>query len=938
MFGKPQFVSVLLVGLSAFVVQATPIEIENPSFELPGTSKQSNFTNVPGWSTDTVAADSGVETGYTPTDGTWTAFLRGEATDPSIWQLTDHQIVRGDVFELTVDARSTSAATALRMTLYYDKEGSRVVAATEDVAITSTMAEYTLSFASVTIPECAGHRIGVEFANPSGASTWLGLDNVRLELVVKGSSGGALFPVPADEATDVPWDGTLAWEPGPWANTHDVYLGLAFDDVNSADTANPLGVLVSEGQDANTFDPGRLELGRTYYWRVDEVNAPPTSTVFKGDVWSFTVEPYSYPIAGSRITATASSSNAANTGPGKTIDGSGLNDRDEHSTNLGDMWLTAKNGPQPNWIQYEFDRLCALDRLIVWNSNQELEPMIGLGARNVTVEYSADGAAWTTLGDFELARATGTETYIANTTIEFGAVAVKYVKLTAQNNWGGLSPQCSLSEVRFYAVPLAAREPTPASETADLAPDVTLSWRAGRNAVSHQVYLSTDEQAVIDGTAPVTTTSEPSYETVVDLAATYYWKVVEANEADSPSSWEGEVWSFSTADAIVVDDFESYNDDIDAETAIFQSWIDGYDDEANGSLVGYENSPFAEQTIVHGGTQSMPLAYENTTGTMTSETTRLFDDAQDWTKAGVTTLSLSFRGKVGNTASLPLWVKVLDQNNKSVKVVFGDAGEDTTALADAAWTEWNIPLESLSGLNLARVKSITIGLGPGIGAGMLYIDDILLYPEREVVPPVEPVLVAHWKFDNNALDSSGNGNDGTLSGNPTFAAAGRIGASLILDGIDDYVNCGNGAALEITDAITLSAWIKPDDAGNSEHNPFVAKGDTSYSLKHNTTNTIEFFIYDGAWYAANSDTVDTSFNGAWHHVAGVYDGVQLKLYVDGVLVGSNLHMGDIDSVAYEVNIGRDAQNTSRLYDGQIDDVRIYHGALPKSEILKLANP
>ena len=73
-------------------------------------------------------------------------------------------------------------------------------------------------------------------------------------------------------------------------------------------------------------------------------------------------------------------------------------------------------------------------------------------------------------------------------------------------------------------------------------------------------------------------------------------------------------------------------------------------------------------------------------------------------------------------------------------------------------------------------------------------------------------------------------------------------------------------------------------------------------------------------------------------MAGTYDGVQLKLYVDGVLVGSNLHTGDIDSVTYDVNIGRDSQNTDRFYDGQIDDVRIYHGALPKSEVLKLANP
>ena len=145
-------------------------------------------------------------------------------------------------------------------------------------------------------------------------------------------------------------------------------------------------------------------------------------------------------------------------------------------------------------------------------------------------------------------------------------------------------------------------------------------------------------------------------------------------------------------------------------------------------------------------------------------------------------------------------------------------------------------------------------------------------------------------------------------------------------------------SLDITDTVTLSAWINPSDAANSEHNPFVAKGDVSYALKHNVGNTIEFFVYDGAWYAINSEVVTADFNGTWHHVAGTYDGTQLKLYVDGVMVASRLYTGDIDSTTYEVNIGRDSQNTDRFYQGLIDDVRIYHGALSKSEILELATP
>jgi hypothetical protein len=164
------------------------VEVENFSFELPGTEKIKGWNgegvagtpavDIPGWSSDTIVVDSGVETGYTPTDGDWTAFLM--SGDPSVWQLTDHTITEGDVLELKVDARITWAATTLRMTLYYDDNGARVPAATKDVTLTDQMQEYSLSFSAVDVPESVGHQIGIEFANVSSGDTWIGLDNVRL--------------------------------------------------------------------------------------------------------------------------------------------------------------------------------------------------------------------------------------------------------------------------------------------------------------------------------------------------------------------------------------------------------------------------------------------------------------------------------------------------------------------------------------------------------------------------------------------------------------------------------------------------------------------------------------------------------------------------------------------------------------------------------------
>jgi hypothetical protein len=240
-------------------------------------------------------------------------------------------------------------------------------------------------------------------------------------------------PIPEDGAVDIPRDTALSWAPGPFAHAHNVYFSTVFDDVNNADTTNTLDVLVSQGQDANTYDPvGLLDFGQTYYWRIDEVNAPPDSTIFKGDVWSFTAEPFAYPIE--NVTATSSSSSAGME-PEKNIDGSGLNDSDQQSIEAMDMWLSNFAGPQPTWIQYEFDRAYKVYEMWVWNSNQAVEAFVGFGAKDVTIEYSEDGATWTALGDVELARAPGTADYTHNTTVDFGGALAKYVRINVSSNW-----------------------------------------------------------------------------------------------------------------------------------------------------------------------------------------------------------------------------------------------------------------------------------------------------------------------------------------------------------------------------------------------------------------------------------------------------------------------------------------------------------------------
>ena len=262
-------------------------------------------------------------------------------------------------------------------------------------------------------------------------------------------------PNPADETADVPRDVALSWTPGQYApatNGHKIFLSDNFNDVNEG-----IGGIT---QDANSYTPAQpLDFGKTYYWRVDEANS--ISGWDQGEVWSFTVEPFSYPVE--NITATASSQFSEQTGPENTINGSGLDANDLHSTDEADIWLSNMTGPQPSWIQYEFDRLYKLHQMLVWNSNQAIEPVVGLGFKDVTIEYSTNGTDWTVLADVpEFAQAPGQDGYEHNTTVDFGGVVARYVKITANSNWGGLVPQYGLSEVRFFYIPVFAREPEPA--------------------------------------------------------------------------------------------------------------------------------------------------------------------------------------------------------------------------------------------------------------------------------------------------------------------------------------------------------------------------------------------------------------------------------------------------------------------------------------------
>jgi hypothetical protein len=463
-------------------------------------------------------------------------------------------------------------------------------------------------------------------------------------------------PNPADQDPDAPYKAVLSWAPGAYApatNGHKVYFSENFDDVSDG-----IGGTVLNSNRYPESGTLSLDFNTTYYWRVDEANVP-TSGWDEGNIWQFTTELFAYPIPSQTITATASSQ-AENQGPENTVNSSGLDDNDLHLKETAAMWLSSSGSPELAWIEYEFDKIYKLHEMWVWNFNGELI-LSGFGLKNVTIEYSANGTNYTRLGDtHEFAQATGGDGYAHNTTVNFDGVAAKYVRITANSNWGGaIYNQYGLSEVRFFYIPIHAREPNPEDGAADVNPDVFLSWRAGREAAEHDVYFSTNEQAVIDGTALVTNVDEAIHGPLsLDLGKTYYWKINEVNMAETPSTWEGDLWSFSIIDHVLVDDMDGFND---TDNPIWRTWKDGegWSDPQPGWGGNGSGAVVELSTSIARDRQSLLYYYDHdgtnfwgTTGkAYYSEAKMTLSSPRDWAAQGIKALSLWFIGYPGSIGS-----------------------------------------------------------------------------------------------------------------------------------------------------------------------------------------------------------------------------------------------------------------------------------------------
>jgi len=497
----------------------------------------------------------------------------------------------------------------------------------------------------------------------------------------------AYDPIPANGAKFIDPDIELSWKAGYGAKMHTVYFGDDFDTVSNA-TDGP-----SKG--TSTYSPGTLELEKTYYWRIDEYDGIET---LKGDVWSFTI----------------------------TSTGGGIRADYYEGMNFDNHVLT-RIDPQINFN---------------WGDPGSPDPAVG--DDNFSVRWTGEVEAvftetytfYTTSDDgvrlwvdgrllvdrwFDQSPTEnrGTIDFVAGNT--YGFVMEYYENdggAMAELRWSSPSTPKQLIPQAAFSPPVKAGSPNPRNSATDVGHTIVLSWGAGDNATSHEVYFGTDEDAVKNATKDspehkgTKAIGSESYDPGKLLwNSTYYWRVDEVNTAHPENPWVGNLWSFTTANYLLIDDFEGYDA---GDNQIWYAWHDGlgygvlgtepyFAGNGTGAAVGDETTAsYTEETIVHGGSKSMPVAYDNNKQGYAyySEVEHKLTEHRDWTEEGIANLSLWFRGypaSVGSFVEGPVGTYTIT-----------GSGADIWAVNGVEADEFHFAYKTLSGPGsiIARVQSI----------------------------------------------------------------------------------------------------------------------------------------------------------------------------------------------------------------------------------------
>jgi len=183
-------------------------------------------------------------------------------------------------------------------------------------------------------------------------------------------------------------------------------------------------------------------------------------------------------------------------------------------------------------------------------------------------------------------------------------------------------------------------------------------------------------------------------------------------------------------------------------------------------------------------------------------------------------------------------------------------------------------------------------------------------------------------------DQSPNANDGAIMGRASLVEE-KFGKALDLSGHDEWVEFYRDPSLDISgNEITLELWVKPRTFIHTNY--FLSKGNHAYGLIQKDQETIEFFVHSNGRQSAFCN-VPTNWVGNWHHLVGIYDGKEMKLYIDEQLASTHPYDGKIMNSPFPVTIGRDSENhdsetTGMLSNAIIDQVRIYPRAIPIEQL------
>jgi hypothetical protein len=513
----------------------------------------------------------------------------------------------------------------------------------------------------------------------------------------------AFDPTPRDGALWVdPLAVTLTWLPGQNAMTHDVYFGTDQVAVAAGAAGTFKGNLVPM-----LFEPGALAQATTYYWRVDEVLAD--GKKIAGNVWSFGTLSPGGGIRGFYFNNASVSGQAAfsQVDPKIDFDWAAASPTGLPADGFSVRWVGELEAPYSETYTFYPN---TDDGVRLWVNDVQLLDL--WTNRRAPTEAKASIAL------------VGGQRYPI--TMEFYNAEGNAI---AQLSWESPSIVKSIIPQPVFSLPVRASGPFPRIGAVNVTQFPILTWNAGEKAAEHQVYFGADANAVAGATpadAAVFRGSQALDQMTFDPGTlewnkTYYWRVDEVNAAVADSPWKGSVWSFTTADFIVVDDFESYVDDV--EGRIFQTWIDGWgytepapgnSGNGTGSTVGYVNPPFAEKTVVKSGVQSMPLGFNNAESPYYSEAERTFDTLQNWTTNGVNTLSLQVRG-------YPQVPSVAVTETGGKMTLTGD-GSDIWNASD----EFTFAYKSLNGdaTIVAKVTSVGTGSQTWAKAGAMIRQDL----------------------------------------------------------------------------------------------------------------------------------------------------------------------------------------------------------------------